>query len=81
MTQFLAKLRGSSEQMSPCCNSMGVITADGKVVCQDCGRYRCSLSAAAAALEAITEHFGAPTQPLIIRDASAYFKDESNGKA
>jgi hypothetical protein len=79
MAPLTVKFRHSMEQLKPCCESTGIITAAGIIVCAQCGRRRGSLSAVtAAALETITKHFGTPTEPLIIRDQSRCFKDEKS---
>jgi hypothetical protein len=79
MTQLLAKLRGTPEQTSPCCESNGIITDTGDVVCADCGRHRGTLSPAAMIVfTTIIKHFGAPTEPVIIRDASVHFRNDHN---
>jgi hypothetical protein len=77
---MIVQLDRSIDQQKPCCSNMAIITI-GKgqhaagLVCASCGRHRGWISkSTTTSLQKIVEQWGAPTEPLIVRDSSRCFE-------
>ncbi len=76
---MMVKLDRDIDRRDPCCQNLAVVTV-GKgqhsagLACASCGKHRGWVSKSTTLfLRKLIEHWGVPTEPLIVRESPHYF--------